>query len=146
MVKHEKSAGAIIFRIDNNKIFYLLLKYPTYWGFVKGAIEKEEEGNEKKTIIREAKEESGLKDLKFITGFEEKMGWFFRAEGELVRKEAVYLLAETKNKQIKISEEHEDYKWCEFEEAQKLQRIKQNKKMLEKADNFLKEHLKQRTL
>jgi len=146
MVKHEKSAGAIIFRIDNNKIFYLLLKYPTYWGFVKGAIEKEEEGNEKKTIIREAKEESGLKDLKFIAGFEEKMGWFFRAEEGLVRKEAVYLLAETKNKQIKISEEHEDYKWCEFEEAQKLQRIKQNKKMLEKADNFLKEHLKQRTL
>jgi 8-oxo-dGTP pyrophosphatase MutT (NUDIX family) len=144
MVKHEKSAGAIIFYVENDKVLYLLLKYPTYWGFAKGIIEKDE--SEEEAAKREAEEEAGLRDLKFIGGFKEKIGWFFRAEGELVRKEAVYLLAETKNKQIKISEEHEGYKWCEFEEAQKLQRIKQNKKMLEKADNFLKEHLKQKTL
>ena len=53
MTKQEISAGALIFYIENNEPFFLLLKYPTYWGFPKGHIEKGE--NEEQTAKREIK-------------------------------------------------------------------------------------------
>jgi len=143
-MKFERSAGAIIFRIEKGKILYLMLQYPTYWGFVKGIIEKNESVEE--TIKREAKEEAGLSDLTFVPGFKEKTGWFFRLKGELIRKEAVFLLAQTKSKEVKLSFEHKGYKWCSYDEALKLQRIKSNKVLLEKANRFLQEHIKQRKL
>ena len=74
----QKSAGAVIFRKGRGKNFYLLLNYAaigkvekTYWGFSKGTIEKGEK--EMDTIIREIKEETGIKDLKFVKGF--KAAW-----------------------------------------------------------------------
>jgi len=144
MTKFEKSAGAIIFRIENNNIFYLLLKYPTYWGFAKGNIEEKE--NEEQTTLREIKEETGLNDIILLKGFKEKMAWFYRMNNELRRKEAIFFLAETKTKEIKISKEHDDYKWLSYEEALKLIKIKSNKQLMEKADKFIHEHLKQKTL
>ena len=82
----EKSAGAIIFRKENNNFFYLLLHYPSsakapkeYWDFPKGHIEKGED--EIKTVKREVEEETGLKDIKIIEGFREWIKYFFKFEG-----------------------------------------------------------------
>ncbi len=142
--KLEKSSGAVIFIIENGKILYLMLKYPSYWGFAKGNIEENE--SDEQTAIREIKEETGLKELYFLPGFKEKTAWFYKFKGELRRKEAVFFLGETKNKNVKISSEHEDYKWASYEEALKLIRIKNNKQMLERADNFIKNYVKQKRL
>ena len=69
----EKSAGAIIFRKEKGKIYYLVLHYPPdkrisssrgHWDYVKGHIEKDEVIED--TIRREAKEETGIEDLKFV--------------------------------------------------------------------------------
>jgi len=144
MTKFEKSAGAIIFRTEGNNIFYLLLRYPSYWGFAKGNIEEKE--NEEQTTIREIKEETGLDDIVLLKGFKEKIAWFYRMNNELRRKEAIYFLAETKTKEIKISKEHDDFKWLSYEDTLKLIKIKSNKQLMEKADKFIKEHLKQKTL
>ena len=144
MRKFEKSAGAIIFRIEGNNIFYLLLKYPTYWGFAKGNIEEKE--NEEQTALREIKEETGLNDIVLLKGFKENIAWFYRMNNELRRKEAIFFLAETKTKEIKISKEHNDFKWLSYEEALKLIKIKSNKQLMEKADKFIHEYLKQKTL
>jgi len=141
----EKSAGAVIFRKENGKIYYLLLNYiaigkveKTYWGFAKGTIEKGEK--EMDTIIREVEEETGIKDFKFIEGFQETDKYFFRYKGNPIFKTVFYLLAETKEKDIKISKEHIGYKWLPYEETIEQLTFKNAKEILKKANDFLMEH------
>jgi len=142
--KYQLSCGAIIFRVDKDEPYYLLLKYPTYWGFVKGLVEPGE--TEEQTINRESAEEAGLYDLKIIPGFREVQHYFYRFEGDLIRKDAVYFLARTETYAVKISHEHETYKWCTYKEALELMRLRANREMLTKANLFLIEYYKQQRL
>jgi 8-oxo-dGTP pyrophosphatase MutT (NUDIX family) len=138
----EKSAGAIIFRKGRGKIYYLLLNYAsigkvekTYWGFSKGHIEKGEKGID--AIIREIKEETGIKHLKFLTGFKEVEKYFFKYKGKTIFKKVYYLLAETKTKEIKLSFEHLGYKWLPYKKALEKLSFKNAKRILKKANEFL---------
>lgn len=140
----EKSTGVIIFRKEKGKIFYLILHYPVdkripsskgHWDYVKGHIEKGE--SLKDTIRREAKEEAGIEDLKFVEGFKEWFEYFFKLKGEDIFKIVTFLLAETKTKEIKLSYEHVDYKWLPYEEALKQLTFKNAKNVLEKAHKYL---------
>ena len=147
-MKHEKSAGVIAYYYDESekKPFFLLLKYKTYWGFPKGIIEENEK--EEETALRELEEEAGIK-AELVKGFQHKQAWFFKAQGELVRKEAVFFLARVNKEEkekTKISFEHEDFCWLEYEEAIKKLKIKANREMLEKANLFIKEKEKQKKL
>lgn len=149
MVKKEKSAGAIIYFFENEPKFLLLkntLK-TTYWEFPKGKIEENENIDE--TAIREVEEETELDNLEIIPGFKESINWFFRFQGELISKEAVYLLVkipkEDKNK-VKINKEHQDFSWLSFKEAQNKIKIKSNKELLKKAYEFILEYEKQKKL
>ncbi|MFH0711082.1 MAG: NUDIX domain-containing protein [Candidatus Aenigmatarchaeota archaeon] len=139
MIK-EKSAGAIIFKKDD-KIRYLFLKkkYKTeYWDLPKGNIEKGE--NEEETVKREIEEETGLKDLKFVKGFKEKINYFYKKEKDTVFKEVVFFLAESKSEEVKISPEHDSYEWVVYEEA--INRVKDNtRKVFEKVHVVLEEGL-----
>ena len=108
----------------------------TYWGFSKGTIEKEEK--EIDTIIREIREETGIKDLKFLEGFKETEKYFFEHEGETVFKTVLYLLAETKTEKVRISREHIGYKWLSHEKAFERLTFDNAKDILQKANNFLK--------
>lgn len=139
----EKSAGAIIFKREKDKILFLLLHYPSaahrakkeYWDLPKGHIEKGE--NIFQTAVREVFEETGLNDLKFVKGFKETIKYFFKWEGNNILKFVTFLLAETENKDIKISEEHLGFDWLPFEAAVKKLTFKNAKEILEKADKFL---------
>jgi len=72
----EVSAGAVIFK-RNKEIEYLLLRYEAgHWDFPRGGIEKGEE--EKETVVREAREETGIGDLIFLPSFREKIFWFYK--------------------------------------------------------------------
>ena len=133
----EKSAGAIIFRRENSKIKYLLIKYGWgHWEFPRGLIEKGESLEE--TAKREIEEETGIKDVKFIPGFKEWFKFFFKLKGENIMKIATFLLAETKTKEIKLSHEHTDYAWLEYEEAIEKLTFKNSKEVLERANEFIK--------
>jgi len=151
MIEHQKSAGLIVYYKDKRKgkkeeIKFLLLKYPTYWGFVKGLIEKNEKLEE--TALRELEEEAGIK-AKILHNFKEKQEWFFRFKGQLIKKQAVYFLAKTtmeEARKVKISWEHEDFAWLSLEEALKKMKIKANKELLMKAYEFIKEYEKQKRL
>jgi len=141
----EKSAGAVVFRKEGNKIYYLLLHYPSgartprnYWDFPKGHIERGEK--EIETVKREVKEETGLEDIKFIEGFKKWVKYFFRFQGKTVFKIVIFYLVETKNKNVKISFEHIGYKWLPYEEALEQLLFKNAKEILEEANNFLKNH------
>lgn len=132
-MKREKSAGAIVFRKNVGKIEYLLLmRNPKYWDLPKGNIEEGEK--EEDTVKREVGEETGLKDIVIIPGFKEKEHYFYRLKGELISKDVIFFVAESKGGEVRISKEHENYGWFEFEEAMK--KVK-SKETLEKANKFL---------
>ena len=131
----EHSAGAIIFRIENGKHLYLLMNYGTHWEFVKGHIEKGESLEE--TVRREAVEETGIRDLVFVKGFDEKVTYFFKRNKQTITKDVVFLLAETKTKEIRLSFEHKGFAWLSIEDAVGRATFKNAKDMLKKADGFL---------
>lgn len=148
-MKNEKSAGAVIYCLDEFPRFLLLkntLK-TTYWEFPKGHTEENE--NIEETATREAQEETGLKNLQVIPGFSHTITWFFKFKGELIHKEAVYILIKIPKEDMnkaKISEEHQEFKWLSYEEAMQLMKIKSNKELLTKANDFILEFEKQKTL
>ncbi len=143
----EKSAGAVIFRRENNKVFYLLLHYASvaqntrsraekdYWDFPKGHIEKVEK--EIDAAKREVEEETGLKDIEFLEGFKSSIRYFFRFKGENILKFVTFYLAETKIKDVKVSEEHLGYDWLSYQEALTKLKFKNAKETLQKAHQFL---------
>lgn len=140
----EVSAGAVIFRQEKERKYLLLYKkvhehYREQWGFSRGNIEAGED--EKETATREMEEETGLDDLKFIEGFEEKTKFFYRKEDQTVYKEVIWFLAETKKKKVKLSFEHNDYAWLPYKEALDRLTFKEDKKILEKAEKFLEGQL-----
>ena len=109
----ETSAGIVLFRKEDSKILFLLLHYPSgHWDFVKGKMEKGESIHE--TAIRETKEETGITDITFFDDFEEWIEYNFQYQGELVHKKVVFFLAETKTKEVRISHEHLDYTWMDY--------------------------------
>ncbi|MFH1462689.1 MAG: NUDIX domain-containing protein [bacterium] len=138
----EKSAGTLIFRKEEGKIYYLLLHYPPsskakkdYWDFAKGHIEKGE--SEIETAGREVFEETGLKNPVFLENFKEKNEYFFKFQGKTVFKTVVFYLAETKVEEVKLSHEHIDFKWLAFEKALNQLTFANSKEILKKANGFL---------
>lgn len=132
----EKSSGVIVFRRDQD-IQYLLLHYEEgHWEFSKGNIEKGE--SEEQTAMRELVEETGIEDVKLFEDFREKINYFYRRQGKTVSKEVVFLLGETKSKDVKISHEHTEYSWLTLNKSLELLTFDNSKKMLKKADNFLR--------
>ena len=135
-MKKERSAGVVIFLKEPKETKFLLLNYPTgHWDFVKGKIEEGE--NFHQTAKREAQEETGINDLEFIEGFEEKIHYNFQFEGELIHKEVIFLLAKTKTSKVIVSHEHLDFTWLDFDNALKKITYQNAKNILLKVNNLI---------
>ena len=149
----EKSAGAVIYRMENNKIYYLLLHYSPsekrrrgQWGFAKGHVEKGE--TDEQTAIREITEETGIEDIVIMPGFKELEKYFFRKvyglKGEerkkapWIFKSVIFFLAQTQTKEIKISDEHIGFVWLEFVDAVKKLSFKNSKELIKKANKVIR--------
>jgi 8-oxo-dGTP pyrophosphatase MutT (NUDIX family) len=137
----ENSSGIIVFRRVLGQRLYLLLHYHyrgDYWDFPRGNIREDE--TPKEAAIRETEEETGLlaKQLRIVEGFEEQARWFYRLEGQTVHKKVTYFLAETENENVKISEEHIGAKWLIYEDALNLLKYRNSKKLLQKAEKYLR--------
>lgn len=116
---------------------FLLLNYPTgHWDFVKGKIEQGETLHQ--TAVRETKEETGISDLEFVEGFEEKINYNFQFEGELIQKEVVFFLAKTKTHTVNVSHEHLDYTWLDYENALEKVTYQNAKNILSKANKLFR--------
>jgi bis(5'-nucleosidyl)-tetraphosphatase len=132
----ERSAGAVVFRRDKEVLYYLLLHYQAgHWDFPKGNIEKGEELKE--TVERETEEETGIKDIKFIPGFKEKIEYYYKLKDKNIFKTVIFFLAETKTKQVKLSFEHKGFDWLPYKKALNKLTFKNAKNTLIKADRFL---------
>jgi 8-oxo-dGTP pyrophosphatase MutT (NUDIX family) len=132
----ETSAGIVIFRKENSKNLFLLLRYPSgHWDFVKGKMEKDESTHE--TAVRETKEETGITNIMFLENFEEWIEYNFQFQGELVQKKVVFFLAETKTKEVEISHEHLDYTWMDYNSAMEKTTFDNAKTVLTRAQMLL---------
>lgn len=141
-MKKLKAAGAVMFYRypKSNTVEYLLLlanKEPDYWNFVKGRVDLDDKDREE-TAKREISEETGLNDIKFFQGFLETDSYVSEMNGEIFKKEVIWYLAETKTKKVNLSIEHDEFKWAEFDEAMELLKYDNSKRILEKANRFIK--------
>jgi len=136
-VIEERSAGAVIFSEIPDGMIFLLLNYPSgHWDFVKGNIEEGE--TLRQTVVREIMEETGIFDVEFVNGFEDKIEYHYQRDGNMVHKEVVFFLAKTKTTDVKISHEHLGFVWLSFNDALKKLTYKNAQNILKKVKLGLK--------
>jgi bis(5'-nucleosidyl)-tetraphosphatase len=134
----ERSAGAVLFNDDGDRIRYLVLNYPAgHWDFPKGNVEKGEE--QVATVRREIEEETGIKNVEILPGFNRKIEYYYQRSGELVRKEVRYMLARSATRDVTLSAEHQNYAWLELEKAIDRVTYRNSKTTLRDAARFLNE-------
>jgi len=117
----------IVFAKHSNKIDYLVLKRTEkeggFWQPVTGTLEMDE--SIKKCLLRELKEETGINSIIKVTDEVYRFSW---EKSNYTVVELVYGV-EVALKKIKLNpEEHNEYKWCCFEEAVGLLGRENNKK------------------
>lgn len=132
---YEKSCGSVLYRkLDELRVLVIKQARNGNWSFPKGHVENDE--TETETAIREVREEVGLK-ITPIEGFREVIHYTPRAN---VDKDVVYFLANPGNQRVRLQkEEVSDYKWVRPAHAFKILSFYNDKEVLKKALEFLKQ-------
>ena len=113
-----KQVDSYIYQNTDNGIVYLMLKrspgkyYEHLWQGVAGKIEKGETATE--TVIRELKEETGMKPKRMFAA--DHIASFYDARNDRILMAPIFGI-EVENSEVQISDEHSEYKWVSFEEA-----------------------------
>lgn len=113
---------AHIFREQNGKLEFLLLKrahyqnYPNLWQMVSGKIKDSETAYN--TALREIKEETGLIPEKFWVA--PTVNSFYSPQGDYICLLPVFAAKVNFSCDVKISDEHSEFRWISPEEAKKL--------------------------
>jgi len=134
---YERSCGAVVYRIINNEVRYLLIKNrrSTHWGFPKGHIEKGE--THEQTAIREVLEETGI-HIQILPQFASKSEYTIQGR---VEKSVTIFLAKTKDTQTTIQrEEIEDYIWLRYSDALQMLKFDNDKDILMSVRDFMLEN------
>jgi len=131
----EKSCGAVIFKRNGNRKYLLLHYEGGHWDFVKGHVEPNE--TETDTVRRETEEETGLTDLTFIEGYRQPISYYYRRAGQIVYKEVIFYLVETKTSPVRLSRERVGFDWLTYERATERLTYKNAKDTLQRAHAYL---------
>jgi len=113
---------AHIFRIINNEIEFLLLKrspnqyYPNLWQMVSGKIKENETAYN--AALREIKEETNLTPKKFWVA--PTVNSFYSPDKDYICLLPVFAAKVNSISEVKISDEHTEYKWVNPDEAKQL--------------------------
>uniref|UniRef100_A0A0A9VRK4 Bis(5'-nucleosyl)-tetraphosphatase [asymmetrical] n=1 Tax=Lygus hesperus TaxID=30085 RepID=A0A0A9VRK4_LYGHE len=136
-----RAAGFIVYKMLNDKVHYLLLqssKKPHHWTPPKGHLEEGE--TDLDAAYRETNEEAGLlKDqLRLI---DSQIPLKYTANGK--PKVVTYWIAELidENAAVKISHEHQDYSWADYDKAFELVSYVDAQSLLNKCNDLIKEEL-----
>jgi len=109
----ETSCGVVLVNFDA----VLLLQYPQgHWDLPKGHVEMTD-ADHLATVRRELGEETGITDITFIENFVERSAYTYKHKGKRMDKEVFWFLAETEQLEVKISHEHRDHLWLDWEQA-----------------------------
>lgn len=102
---------------ENKQLKFLLLKrsskeklYPSVWQVITGTIENGEKAVE--TALRELKEETGCCPVKLWTV--PYVASFFNPYKDCINHAPVFAALVSSTDKIKISDEHDEYKWTDF--------------------------------
>ena len=106
-----------------------------HWDFPKGHIEGNE--TELETATRELEEETGINEFQLVNGFKEKIYYNIHKDSKVIPKEVSFFLAKSLTKNVKLSSEHQNYKWLNFRSALDQLTYSNAKEVLVKAKNFL---------
>ncbi|XP_066473759.1 bis(5'-nucleosyl)-tetraphosphatase [asymmetrical] [Tiliqua scincoides] len=141
-----RACGLIIFRklreasspAVGDNIEYLLLQtsYGTHhWTPPKGHVDPGED--DLQTALRETQEEAGLDASHFsiLEGFKKELNYTVKGKPKTV----IYWLAEMKDHstEIKLSSEHQAFRWLTLDEACRLSEYKDMQSTLREAQQFL---------
>lgn len=112
-----RAAGVILFNTNLKKV--LILEHSCdgggWWAFPKGGIEKHETHID--TINREIDEETGIKNIN-IRDYLYQTNHLYTGDGNRIRKtKTFFYLATTEEFEVKVSEEHLNYKWVDINDA-----------------------------
>ncbi len=139
----EISAGAVVVRRTRDRDEFLLLHYTLgHWDFPKGNIEPGE--SEVETVRREIREETGISRLRLHAGFRETVKYWYRWRGKGIFKIVLYYLAETRQRKIVLSYEHQGAEWLDAGSALKRLTFANSRRVLQKAVRHLKALPRQR--
>lgn len=132
-MKREKSCGAVIFREENTRRFYLILKSTQgHTTLCKGHVEKNE--TEHETAAREIMEETGL-TVDFIDGFREVITY---SPFENCTKDVVFFLGKVSGGRLACQpEEVADARFLPFDAALESLTHASDKAVLQEARRFL---------
>lgn len=137
----EKTIGIIIYRIEGQAVRYLLLHHGGhYWNFPKGRPDGLE--TELDTALRELKEETGITEVKLIDGFYDGYDYDFDTEIEdgqkiQVNKKAIFFLGQVEETEVKVSPEHLDFGWFDYETALDRLFFQNGRDLLKRAHKFI---------
>jgi len=157
----ERSSGAIIVNCYTPQRFkgsehpktkatkprrdYLVLHYEAgHWDFPKGHVEGEE--TEEEAAIREIEEETGLVIDKFKPNFKKITEFWFWAypkepggKSKRTKKTVTFFLAETSDREIKLSWEHTGYAWLPYKDALDIVTHDNAKNLLKQAEKTFRD-------
>ncbi|CAG4947765.1 unnamed protein product [Colias eurytheme] len=126
-----RAAGLVIYKHSNQLIQFLLLQTSYgehHWTPPKGHVDPGESDWE--TALRETQEEAGLTQNDLEIDKNTKKTLSYEVNGK--PKEVIYWLAKLINPEtpVKLSDEHQDFKWLPLQQAQELSGFDDMKLML----------------
>jgi len=141
-MKKEFSAGGVVFKRQNGKVFWLISQHSQHkgWVFPKGLIgDTIDNESREDTAVREVKEETGI-DAEIIQELPTPVQYWYQLKGEKIFKTVYFYLMKHRGGDFK-ERDHEmmDVRWTTEEEVQKTLTYKNDKKAFEEALKIFKE-------
>ena len=132
----EKSAGVVTFHHADGQRKYLLLHYVKgHWGFPRGHLEAGE--TPEQAAMRELAEETGLTHVFLLSGFNERLTYYFTRSGKPIFAEVTFFMAESPAKAVTISDEHIGFRWLPYTMAVKALTFRNEQDLLSKAEQWI---------
>jgi len=132
------------YTVEGNREYLLLRRIPSrggFWQGVTGGVERNEDLVE--AASRELIEETGLvtSDLRTINHsysfpVEDRFRYLYPSDTESIT-EYVFVARITNAQEPELSEEHDQYRWCKFDEALSLLRWPDNIEALKRCNKLL---------